>query len=280
MVRRTIISTSLPLVSVLMPAFNAAKVIEDSIESILHQSFTHFELIILDDSSTDATWDIIQKYKKDSRVILLKNKKNEYIAKSRNTLLSKAKGKYIAWQDADDISMPQRLAKQVSYLEENPKVGLIGGFLEFFSKNGVESIRKYEKNDRELRKRIFMYSPVAQPAAMIRKECFDEFGKYNEAYPPAEDIDMSFRIGQEYLFANLQEVVLLYRVTLTSATFSKLKKIELTTLKVRWKYRSSQAYKITFIDVIYNILQLLSVFCVPPIIKIRLFNNIRNSKLS
>lgn len=268
-----------PLVSVLMPAYNVEKYIGETIESILNQTFTDFELIISDDASTDRTWEVIQDYaKKDKRIFIYKNKKNLYIAENRNMLVRKAKGKYIAWQDADDISLVDRIEKQYEFMEQNPRVGIIGGYLQFFDEKGIKSIRKYATTDNELRKNIFRFSPVAQPTAMIRRECFEKVGLYNPKYPPAEDIDMSFRIGSFYEFANLPQITLKYREHLNSATFNKLKKIELSTLEVRRNNDGKKGYHMSIIDYLYNLLQYVSVFIVPSQLKIALFNTFRNSK--
>jgi len=267
-------------VSVLMPAYNAERYIGNSIESILNQTFKNFELIISDDASTDKTWGIIRKYKqKDKRIVAIRNKKNLYIAENRNLLVRLAKGKYIAWQDADDISIPDRLQKQYEFMEKNSKVGIVGGYLEFFDDSGVKSVRKYAESDKELRKNIFRFSPVAQPTAMIRKKCFDQLGLYNPDYPPAEDIDMSFRIGSKYLFANIPQITLKYRDHQKSATYRKLKKIELTTIEVRKKYNNKFGYHMNFLDLLYNLLQLISIFLIPAKIKIYLFNKFRNINL-
>ena len=99
-----------------MPAYNAEKYISEAIKSILNQTFKDFEFIIIDDGSIDRTWKIIQKYaKKDDRVIALKNEKNLGIAVNRNKLVSMARGKYIIWQDSDDISLPYRIEKQYNF---------------------------------------------------------------------------------------------------------------------------------------------------------------------
>lgn len=267
-----------PLVSVITPAYNAEKYIGDTIESILNQTFKDFEFIILNDKSTDNTLKIIQEYaKKDSRIIVIDNEKNLGIAGNRNKGIKKAKGKYIIWQDADDISLPERIEKQYRFMEKNPKVGILGGFLEMFDDSGIVGLRKYDAHDKSLREKIFLYSPVAQPASIIRKKIFGEVGDYNLKYPPAEDIDMSFRIGMSYKFANLQEIVIRYREHPNSATFTKLKKIELSTLEIRKKYAKTKYYSMSFFDKMYNLFQFVSIFIIPPKIKIWIFDKIRNN---
>ena len=268
-----------PAISVLLPVYNAVKYVGIAIESVLNQSFKDFELIICEDRSTDMTWQIIELYvKKDRRIKLFRNEKNLGIAENRNKLISLASGNYIVWQDADDVSMPYRLELQYQFMEQNPDVGIVGGWLQFFNENGEQSIRKYASDDVSLRSKIFQYSPVAQPAAMIRKKSLDESGMYDLRYPLAEDLDMSFRIGMKYKFANIQRVLIKYRENTTSATFTKLKTIELNTLDIRWKYSHSDKYAMTVADRIYNLLHYASIFVIPAKLKIKLFNVLRNDK--
>lgn len=266
-------------ISVLMPTYNAEKYVNEAIESILSQTFTDLELIIIDDCSTDKTWEIIQKYKeKDKRIIAIKNEKNLGIAGNRNKLKKLAKGIYVVWQDADDISMPDRLKHQYEFMEMNQAVGICGGWLDFFNDKGQSSVRKYKGKDEDLRKNIFRFSPVAQPGAIIRKSVLDKMGDYDLNYPLAEDLDMSFRIGRKYKFANVQEVVIKYRENDNSATFTRLKTAELKTISIRLKYAGDKFYKMSAGDHFYSIVQYISVFIMPTKFKIFLFNILRNSK--
>lgn len=265
-------------VSVIMPAYNTEKYIRTAIESILNQTFSEFEFIIIDDGSTDNTWNIVQEFSKiDPRIKAIKNEKNLGISPSRNKGVNMAQGEYIAWQDADDISLPTRLEKQLQFMEEHAKTGVVGGFLRFFDEKGENGFRKYRADDKGLRDRIFRYSPIAQPAAMIRKNCLKSVGGYNEGYPLAEDIDLFFRLGEKYEFSNLQEIILKYREHPDSATFTKLRKLEFYTLKIRRKYSKSESYKMTVFDKIYNVLHFFSIFIIPPRVKIWLFDKLRNS---
>ena len=268
-------------VSVVIPAFNAALYLPEAIESILGQTFRDFEVIVIDDCSTDTTWDVIQEYaNRDSRICAYRNSVNLGIAGNRNKGVSLAIGKYLVWQDADDISAPERIEKQFHYMESHPRVGIVGGFLEVFNdRRGVTGVRKYFEKDVDLRKRIFMYSPVAQPAAMIRKSCLVEAGEYDLRLPPAEDLDMSFRIGCKHEFANLQEIVLKYREHPGSATFTQLRKAELSTLHIRKKNAKGHGgYRMSAADKVYNALHRISLYLVPPRLKIRIFNFVRNTR--
>lgn len=268
-----------PLVSVLTPAYNAGSYLAQTIEGVLNQTYENFEFIIINDCSTDNTYEIAKSYaEKDRRVRLVDNKENLGIAGNRNKAISLAKGEYIVWQDADDISVPTRIEKQVAFMENHPEVGICGGYLRFFDSTGVLGVRKYEAEDRLLRQTIFRFSPVAQPAAIIRKSAVDYAGKYDLAVVPAEDLDMSFRIGIKYKFANIPEVLVEYREHPNSATFSKLKKMELNTIKIRNKYANAPGYCMTVADKLYNFAHFASIFIIPPRTKIWLFSKIRNSK--
>lgn len=268
-----------PLVSVLIPAYNAEQFLTESIESILTQTYSKFELLIADDCSQDQTYQLARSFeRKDDRVSVFQHSTNINIAANRNFLVSKARGEYIAWQDADDISLPTRLELQVAYLQKHTQVGLVGGYLQFFNESGNISIRKYAENDEELRSKIFRYSPVAQPVAMIRRSALEYAGQYGVNLSPAEDIDMSFRIGTRYQFANIPTVLLNYRYSSHSATAKRLRKIELVTLAVRARYLLHSAYSCTVMDILYNIAQFLSLIVLPSRVRISLFMWFRNSK--
>jgi glycosyltransferase involved in cell wall biosynthesis len=263
-----------PQVSVIIPVYNAEKYIGEAIQSILNQTYKDFELIIIDDASTDKTPEIVSKYN-DPRIKIYTNEKNLYIAGNRNKGIGLASGKYIVWQDADDISMSDRIELEYKLLESDPKIGICGSYLEIFDNSGTLHLRKYKTTDAEVRKTIFRYSPVAQPSAMIRKECFDKVGLYNLGMPPAEDIEMSFRIGQFYKFANIPKPLIKYRVHESSATFEKLKLIEKNTLETRYKFKDNIAYKFTTYDYVYNFLQKITLYLMPAKFRIDLFNFIR-----
>ncbi len=238
-----------PLVSVIMPAYNAEKFIGEAIESILNQTFKDFEFIILDDCSKDKTWEIIQEYaKKDERIIPVKNEKNLNIALNRNKGVEMSKGKYVVWQDADDISKPERIEKLFNYMESHPEVGICGSNFQSFSGEKLFETREFFEDDKRLRKNIFKFSPVAQPTAIIRKECFSTVGLFNPDYPPAEDIELSFRIGEKYKFANVSEILLRYRVHPSSATFTNMKTQIKATLKVRKRYFRDSNYNADLSD--------------------------------
>lgn len=267
-----------PIVSVLMPAYNVKDYIKDAITSILNQSLADLELLIVDDASTDGTYEVMREFsQQDSRIKIFRNNSKQGISKNRNFLIKQAQGEFIAWQDSDDIAEIDRLDAQVKFMRDNPEVGICGGNLIFFDKTNKEiSLRKYNSLDKDLRSSIFKFSPVAQPAAMIRKEVFTKVGFYKEDFRVAEDIEMSFRIGEFYKFGNLNKVVLRYRQRSDSSTFKRLKEMEKNTLKTRFKFINNSKYKFSFSDLLFNLVQLVTLYVFPSFLRIKLFNAIRN----
>ena len=268
-----------PTITVLLSVYNAENYVGIAIESILKQSFTDFELIAVDDCSTDKSWDIVQQYMKlDSRVIAKRNEVNLGGCKTLNVGLKLAKGKYIARLDNDDWSYPNRLEKQFDFLEAHPDVGIVGGVMEIMNQHGeVTGKRKYNISDQEIRNKIFRYSPFSHPLVMIRKSILDKVGSYDPTYAPADDYELYFRIGNESQFANLPDVIMRYRLIPSSITFMQTKKMELATINVRNQYSKNPNYNFTLVDKIYNAFQYLSVYIVPSRLKIYLFNLLRNN---
>ncbi|OGM93442.1 hypothetical protein A2333_02005 [Candidatus Wolfebacteria bacterium RIFOXYB2_FULL_49_7] len=268
---------TIPKVSVLMPAYNAEKYIREAVESILKQTFSDFEFIIIDDCSTDDTWGIIQEYsKKDLRITVAKNERNLGISATRNKLISLSMAKYVAWQDADDISLPYRIESQYQFMEHNLQVGISGGSLEFFNEKGLLSVRKYATDDELLRKSLFKYSPVAQPAAMVRTSVLREVGGFDSTLPQAEDLDLSLRIGTVSKFGNLGKVLIRYRLSSNSITMSKMRENIKSTLIVRKRAVKLYGYNMTLPDRIAYVVTGLFQY-IPTRLIYFVFNTFRNS---
>lgn len=268
-----------PAISVLLSVYNADKYVSLAIESILNQTVTDFELIIVDDCSSDDSWNICQNYaRQDNRIVAVRNKLNIGGCETLNVGLKLARGRYIARQDNDDWSYPDRLAKQLKFMETHPDIGIVGGSMEIMNENGkVIGKRSYNTTDSQIRNNIFRYSPFCHPLVMFRKSILDSVGNYNFKFAPADDYELYFRIGKLSKFANLNEVLMKYRVISTSLTNSQTKKMELATIKVRLLYQNDDCYKANLMDRFYNLVHFISIFVVPSRIKIYLFNIFRNT---
>lgn len=268
-----------PLVSVVIPAFNAGTYINEAIESILKQSYKNLELIIVDDCSTDDTWSIIQKIKKKhNRIRAFRNKSNRKLSHTLNKGIRESRGAYIARMDADDIALPERIAMQVAYMEKHVSVGILGGSMELFT-NEKKSLgyRTYPHTDGEVRSAIFRFSPFSHPLILIRSSVLNKSGLYNPRFNPAEDYELYFRIGNHSKFANLNQVLLRYRVVDNSMTTGFTRNMEMKTMDIRRMYWRDSHYHPTLIDFLYNLLQYLSVFISPSWLRLWIFNKVRNT---
>lgn len=270
-----------PLITVLMPAYNMEHYIGQAIESILNQTFQDFELLIINDASTDRTHNIIKTYfKKDTRIRLIKNKKNIKISNTLNKGIKMARAEIIARMDPDDISFPERLAIQFNFLRNHPKVAIVGANIQIINANGKPiSKREYPTSSANLKKIMFRYSPFAHPVIMFRKKAFEEFGGYSESMVPCEDIDLWFKIGSKYEFATIRKSLLAYRMLLTSSSHSNLKAVEMLGFKIKLHAIRKYGYKPTIYDIIYNLLEFISLWFTPDNIRIWAYNLLRSKKI-
>lgn len=202
-----------PRVSVLTPVYNTNPVhLREMIESILNQTFTDFEFLILNDSPDNADIEkIVHEYAtRDKRIKYGKNDKNLGITQSRNKLLEMARGEYIAIFDHDDISVPDRLSRQVEYMDANPSVGVASGWLQYFGADN--NIWKTPEFDADIRIMLCDSCYIAHTAAMIRKSVLDDNDiRYEEFYTPAEDYRLWARLMDVTHFYNMQCVLVKYR---------------------------------------------------------------------
>ena len=199
-----------PLVSVIMPVYNASFYIREAIESILSQEFIDFEFIIINDGSTDNSEEIILSYS-DVRIKYVKNENNLKIISTLNKGFEMAKGKYIARMDADDISDPLRFTKQIKLLENNPEIGILGTYVQQIGES--DKLVCYPENDEDIRYSLIFFNPFVHSSVFIRKSIIDEFClQFSQNMLHVEDYDMWMRILQYTKGMNLPEVLLKYRV--------------------------------------------------------------------
>ena len=198
-------------ISVVMPAYNAENYIAEAIESILNQTYTDFEFLIINDGSTDRTEEIILSYK-DERIVYLKNEKNSGIVYTLNRGLKSAKGQYIARMDADDISMPERFEKQIEFMERHKDIGALGTSIVIFGEGINERRFDFEVDNNSLKSNLFFNSCFAHPSVMIRREIITKYNiLYEEEYQGREDFVMWWRIAAVSKLASLQVPLLYYR---------------------------------------------------------------------
>lgn len=201
-----------PKVSVVMPVYNGQRYLRQVIDSILNQTFKDFEFIIINDGSTDSTKKILEGYF-DRRIVIIENQQNLGFTKSLNRGLKRARGEYIARQDADDISLPERLEKMVDFLDKNKDVGLLGASFIKIDEDGKEyETCLLDTEDEQIRKRLLVDKHFGHE--MYRKICIEKVGFYRDVLYPCEDYDLNLRIAEKFKVANIREPLYKYRSSL------------------------------------------------------------------
>lgn len=208
-----------PLVSVVVPVHDAERFLAEAIESVLAQTYERFELVLVDDGSSDASAEIAETYaRKDQRVKVLRNERNLGIVRTRNRAFAAAdpSSKYFAVFDSDDVCLVDRLRLQVEFLEAHPEHALVGGHTLIIDELGrTIGERRYPTTHAEILKVITRYNPIAQPTVMIRRSALEEVGTYSERYPRCQDYDLWLRMANRFELANLDAFTLEYRISAT-----------------------------------------------------------------
>lgn len=258
-----------PLVSVVMPVYNAEKFLSEAIRSILNQTYRNFELIIVDDLSTDSSSKIIKRfesqYPNKIRVFSMKENLNCGGDKCANFGILKAKGKYIARMDADDISDKTRLQKQVDFLEKNKKVSIVGSNAFVINGNGkVIGEKKEPLTPTDIYKSYFTFHPLIHPTCMMRRKILGKKFTYKIAYDANNDYLTFFTlICQGTIFVNLEEKLLFYRIHGNNDTFINMRKKFINTIRIRFSMVKDHQYTPSVKDVLMNIIQAVIVLSMP-----------------
>jgi glycosyltransferase involved in cell wall biosynthesis len=208
------------MISVIIPTYNSDKFIGDTIRSVLHQTCTDYEIIVIDDGSTDSTKKIIENNFSQARYFYIPN---QGVSKARNYGIRRARGEFIAFLDADDLWLPEKLEKQLEVFKNDPELMLV------FTENldfDTDGFRKtvYLKKERLMKgdvvKNIFLYSNVTTSTVMVRKQVFQETGDFDESLKVAEDDNLWMRIALKFRIQLLDEVLVHYRWTENSLSRS------------------------------------------------------------
>jgi hypothetical protein len=209
---KPVIETEIPTVSVVLPVYNCPEYVGVAIESVLAQTYESFELIVIDDGSTDDTPDVLRRYR-DPRIRLF-TQTNQGLARTLNRGISEARGKYVGRQDQDDLSRPARLAKQVAFLDGNPRCALIGTWAEIWVDNApTERFHRHPSQNAVLKSELLFDNPFVHSSVMIRKSALAEVGHYSTdpGRQPPEDYELWSRLARRFDVANIPEVLHVYR---------------------------------------------------------------------
>jgi len=203
-----------PVISVVMSVYNGQKYLRESIDSILNQTYKNFEFIIINDGSKDNSLDILLEYQTGDNRLLIVDQNNIGLTRSLNRGVKLAASEYIARQDADDISLPARLEKQLNYMENHPEVAVIGCLGDVFNVNGVLRISRDPKYSQEgIKRHLASKNLFMHGSAMMRKSCLAKVGFYREFFRHSQDYDLWLRLSQYFDIDILSEHLYQYRVT-------------------------------------------------------------------
>lgn len=221
-----------PLVSVVIPVYNGAPYLEAAVASVQKSTYDNFEVLIIDDGSTDKSQALCRKLeKKYSNVRFFGFDENQGLGRVLNYALKQAKGKYICRINQDDEMHSTRIQKQVDYLESHPEVVLLGSWL-IVEEDGELRLNEFLEHDRDIRKTWLRLSPCWDAAVMYRKQKVIEVGGYEQAFWPADDLHMWYKLGRVGKIANLQEPLTKIKFHTKAASVAHHKKHVQTTHKV------------------------------------------------
>lgn len=223
-------------VSVLMPVYNAEKYLREAIDSILNQTISDYEFLIIDDGSTDSTADIVKSYS-DNRIKFIQNEKNEGLIYTLNKGLDLCQGQYIARMDGDDISLPDRFEKQVAYLDHFRGVSILGCA---FSYIGTPHEIHFPRDDERIRIRLLECSPIVHPGVMMRASVLKDLNlRYDSRFKHAEDYQLWTQCAMKGLeLGNLDDVLLQYRQHENQISVSKQTEQESIKSSIKFEFLS------------------------------------------
>ena len=255
-----------PKISVIMSVHNQHDYVRQSIISILNQTFTNFEFIIIDDASTDATSGIIKKFT-DPKIKFITNSLRQGLAQSLNLAIRGSRGEFIARMDADDLSHPNRLKVQFEFLKSHPSIAACGTAANLINIAGKKISQKHYPQT-ITRSILMRFNPLIHPSVMIRKSTLPS-PPYDPSFNGAEDYNLWLHLVSKYKLVNLNQVLLDYRINPQGVSWRSLKNTELQAIKARFKALSE--YNYPFWQVIFLVKPIFS-YLIPAWVKKLLFN--------
>jgi glycosyltransferase involved in cell wall biosynthesis len=254
------------LISIVLPVYNAGSFLREALDSVLNQTYKDWELICIDDGSTDYSLNILQEYSLvDSRIKVYKNKKNQGVSATTNFAISKCHGQYLARMDADDVMTSDRLEKQVKFLKRNPKVIVLGGQCQLINGKGEKIGQKmFPLTHKEIYKMMYEAMPIQQPTMMVNLKLLPlGFSWYENTTNTAEEVDLLFRLFEYGEFANLPDYLLNYRLHGQNLSLKNPKMTFKITYQTRKMAIKKYGYNPTLKARIANLVQYLIVSLLP-----------------
>lgn len=235
-------SEKIPLVSIIMPVHNASAFLAKALESVLAQTYTNFELIAVDDGSTDDSLRILKTYaSKDQRINIIEHRTKQGVAASLNRGITQARGKYLARMDADDEMVDARLSEQVVFLEKHPECVAVGTFMQEIDEHGkVIGQRRLPIKHNEIYQMMMYAMGMQHPTIMFNRTLIPANFEWYRTVAYAEDLDMLFRLSGIGSFANIPKYLYRYRIHSANESLVKIRRTYRAAARVRlgaWKTR-------------------------------------------
>lgn len=260
-------------ISIIMSVFNGLPYLKEAVNSILKQTYTNFEFIIVNDASSDKSWDYLTSLK-DKRIKLINNKRNIGLAASLNKSLNVSKGLYIARMDADDISIKNRFEEQVKYLQNHKEVDICGCWVDLIDKNGkVIGEKKYPLSDKEIKSALKWYQPIVHPTFMARRSFYKNLDGYNPKFDYAEDYEILIRALTKYKMANIPKKLLLWRLAEDRRSRKSMKKVDMADFRVKLQILKSNYFGNLYIT--YVAKKFITTFLLPINLKVILAKKLK-----
>lgn len=259
------IGSQKPLVSIILPVKNGEDFIAEALDSMISQTYTNWEMIVINDGSKDKTAKILSKYKKICpKINVLTNKESIGISKALNLGIKKAKGQFLARMDADDISYPSRIAKQVEYLQENHRVVAVGTQCDVINEHGdVTGMKLFPTTHREIYDTVFSFNPLQHPTLMINCALVPDDFVYYDDLDGAEDLSLLFKIFPYGKVHNMQETLLAYRIHSANVSFQGIKQIYHQAFRARIRGVLRNGYKPSIASIFMTIVQTVAIILLP-----------------
>lgn len=254
-----------PLISVIMAAYNSSRFLDEAIESICRQTQEDWELIVIDDRSTDDTFEKLQRWgRNDSRIRVFQTSENSGVGGARDVGLAEVRGRYVAIMDSDDVALPERLEKQVIFMQKYPEIIGLGTQTVQVDEQGAEIGRKtFPLESETLYDMLYTAAPIQVPTLMVNRENLPADFTWFDRVRCAEDTLFFFKLLQYGSLANLPDCLQHYRYYSTSVSATRSKEMFFQTWKARGIGRRQFGYRARFKSRIISGLQFLVVSCLP-----------------
>lgn len=256
----------LPLVSIIIPAYNAERFVAQSIESMLAQTYKNIEIIVVDDGSADKTYSVAKRYeRKNPKVKVILHKKNQGEPFAANTAFRATRGEFIARMDADDIAYPERIELQVNYMLAHPEIILLGTQAQVIDENGqVTGKKTFPLTHDKIYKAYATYHPVLHPACMFRRSLLPHKDRLMDVgYAPNDDYNTFFGFLRYGKFANLPQTLMGYRVHGSNISLVHARSKVYNFMRIRTRAVLKLGYKPTPLSILVCGLQALFVTIMP-----------------